>query len=134
MASRLQNNNRVVLKDRFNVKGLSWEDLEFKHSQILVVMDLSFISLLQIFPVINKLKLESPETKFEVVSLIKPQFECSPEQTEKGIVKDSKVHLQVLRKITKYLRNDLKAKIKGICNSGIRGASGNREFFIYWIL
>ena len=46
-------------------------------------MDLSFISLLNIFPVIQKLKSESPNTKFEVVSLIKPQFECLPEQTEK---------------------------------------------------
>lgn len=134
MASRLQNNPKVVLKDRFNVKGLSWEDLEFKYSQAIIVMDLSFISLLSIFPVIQKLKIESPETKFEVVTLVKPQFECLPDQTEKGIVKNSKVHLQVLRKITKYLRNDLKAKIKGICNSGIRGASGNREFFVYWIL
>jgi len=132
MASRLQNNSRVNLKDRFNVKNLSWGDLEFKHSQILIVMDLSFISLLSIFPVVQKLKLESPETKFDVVSLIKPQFECLPDQTEKGIVKNSKVHWQVIRRITKYLRYEMKAKIKGICNSGIRGASGNREFFVYW--
>jgi 23S rRNA (cytidine1920-2'-O)/16S rRNA (cytidine1409-2'-O)-methyltransferase len=132
MASRLQNNPKVKLKDRFNVKNLSWEDLEFNHSNILVVMDLSFISLLQIFPMIQKLKLESPETKFKAVSLVKPQFECLPDQTEKGIVRDSRVHWQVLRKITKYLRYEMKAKIKGICNSGIRGASGNREFFIYW--
>ncbi|MBK7053487.1 MAG: TlyA family RNA methyltransferase [Leptospiraceae bacterium] len=132
MASRLQNNNRVKLKDRFNVKNLSWEDLEAKHSYLLVVMDLSFISLLSIFPVIQKLKAESPSTKFEVVNLVKPQFECLPDQTEKGIVKDGRVHWQVLRKITKYLRYEVKAEIKGICNSGIRGASGNREFFIYW--
>ncbi len=132
MASRLQNNPKVKLKDRSNVKNLSWEDLEFKHSHILVVMDLSFISLLNIFPVIQKLKLESPETTFDVVSLIKPQFECLPDQTEKGIVRNSRVHLQVLRKITKYLRYEMKAKVNGICNSGIRGASGNREFFVYW--
>lgn len=132
MASRLQNNSRVKLKDRFNVKNLSWEDLETKHGYLLIVMDLSFISLLNIFPVIQKLKSESPNTKFEVVSLIKPQFECLPEQTEKGIVKDARIHLQVLRKITKFLRYEMKAEIKGICNSGIRGASGNREFFIYW--
>lgn len=132
MASRLQNNPKVILKDRFNVKNLSWEDLEFKHSHILVVMDLSFISLLSIFPVILKLKLESPETKFEVVSLVKPQFECLSDQTEKGIVRDSRIHFQVLKKITAYLRYEMKAKVNGICNSGIRGASGNREFFIYW--
>ena len=122
----------MKLKDRFNVKNLSWEDLEAKHSYLLVVMDLSFISLLSIFPVIQKLKAESPSTKFEVVNLVKPQFECLPDQTEKGIVKDARVHLQVLRKITKYLRYEKKAEIKGICNSGIRGASGNREFFVHW--
>lgn len=134
MASRLQNNPKVKLKDRFNVKALSWEDLEYKYSYMFFVMDLSFISLLNIFPVIKNLKTESPKTKFEVISLIKPQFECLPDQTEKGIVKNPRVHLQVLKKIIKYLRHELNAKVHGICNSGIRGASGNREFFVYWEL
>ena len=75
MASRLQNNPKVKLKDRFNVKALSWEDLEYKYSHMFFVMDLSFISLLNIFPVIKNLKTESPKTKFEVISLIKAQCE-----------------------------------------------------------
>jgi len=134
MASRLQNNSKVILKDRFNVRNLSWRDLDFNYSDLFIVIDLSFISLLHIFPVIYQLKQDALDKKIEVISLIKPQFECEPEETEKGIVKNHRVHFRVLKKIISYLKYQMKAEVIGICNSGIRGASGNREFFIYWKL
>ena len=134
MASRLQSNSKIILKDRFNVRNLSWKELDSNFSDLFIVMDLSFISLKTIFPTIQNLKLEARHIKIEVISLIKPQFECSPEETEKGIVRNPRIHFRILKEILSFLKKEIKANIKGICNSGIRGTSGNREFFVYWEL
>lgn len=133
MASRLQNNPKVILKDRFNVKDLKLTDIEETDFQeIFIVIDLSFISLIPIFQTIKNLKKEKPNLKIEILSLIKPQFEAEKKDNENGIITNPRIHFSVLKKILKFVKSELNGNIFGICNSGIKGKSGNKEFFIYF--
>jgi 23S rRNA (cytidine1920-2'-O)/16S rRNA (cytidine1409-2'-O)-methyltransferase len=135
MASRLQNDPRVKLKDRYNVKNLSWNEIvEENYSEVLIVMDLSFISILPIFEKIFVMKTENPSIKIQVLSLIKPQFESKENETVKGIVLDPKVHFRVLKRILLFVKKNIKAEVHGICNSPIKGQSGNKEFFVNFTL
>lgn len=135
MASRLQSDPRVKLKDRYNVKNISWQEIdEENYSEVLIVMDLSFISILPIFEKIFAMKNENPSIKIRVLSLIKPQFESKENETKKGIVLDPKVHFRVLKRILFYIKHTMKAEIAGICNSPIKGQSGNKEFFVNFTL
>jgi 23S rRNA (cytidine1920-2'-O)/16S rRNA (cytidine1409-2'-O)-methyltransferase len=113
---------------------LTWLDIEDELSELFIVMDLSFISLLKIFPVIKKLKLEKKNVLIECISLIKPQFEVEQNQLVKGIVTNPLNHFAVLKKILRFLKNEMQSEIIGICNSAIKGNSGNKEFFVYWKL
>jgi len=47
-----------------------------------------------------------------------------------GVVKDRKVHQEVIDKI-KLLARDLGLEVKGLITSPIKGPAGNIEYFIY---
>lgn len=134
MVSRLRNDYRVKVRDRFNVRNLSWNELDTFYQNLLIVMDLSFISLFSIFPTIRRLKEDSHTTRIEVISLIKPQFECSKSELVKGIVVDEEVHFKIIKKFIRYIKNELKGKVLGLSTSPISGRDGNREFLLYWEL
>ena len=62
-------------------------------------IDVSFISLKLILPVLKTLLVPGSD----VVALVKPQFEAGREQVgKKGIIRDPKVHEQVLQKIIEF--------------------------------
>ncbi len=132
MVSKIRNNPKVVVKDRFNVKNLSWVELDRIYENLLVVMDLSFISLFSIFPSVLKLKQESHNTQIEVVSLIKPQFECLKSELVKGIVTERRVHFRIIKKIIRYIKKEMQGKVIGLAVSPITGREGNQEFLLYW--
>ncbi|MBE7413230.1 MAG: TlyA family RNA methyltransferase [Leptospiraceae bacterium] len=132
IAGKLRNDNRVTIKDKFNVKNITEKDFSLDGNELVIVMDLSFISLLAIFPSIFKIKKNLPKVRFEIISLIKPQFECAPNLLEKGIVKKKGVHFKVIRKICNSIKKDYLGKIHGLCESPILGRKGNKEFFLYW--
>ena len=66
-----------------------------------------------------------------MVCLIKPQFEAGREQVgKKGIVRDRKVHVQVIENVIKYtIKNGLRPA--GLTYSPVTGAKGNIEFLLY---
>ena len=67
----------------------------------------------------------------QVVALIKPQFEAGREQIGKnGIIKDKKVHLSVLEKVTS-LMVECGFTVKDLDFSPIQGGHGNIEFLAY---
>ena len=80
---------RVVVMERTNFRYVT-PDMLKKGSPNLATVDVSFISLKKILPVLKQLL--APNC--DVVVLIKPQFEAKKEQVgEKGIVQDKHVHL-----------------------------------------
>jgi 23S rRNA (cytidine1920-2'-O)/16S rRNA (cytidine1409-2'-O)-methyltransferase len=93
----------------------------------LCVIDVSFISLAKIFPAVYQLLTNHAK----VIALVKPQFEAGRGKVGKGgIVRDQKVIREVLAK-TEASAEQCGFKVKGICQSPIKGADGNVEYLMY---
>lgn len=124
---KIRNDPRVIVRERTNLRTLSREELG--ESVDLVTLDLSFISLLKVMDaVVNVLK-----DGGALITLIKPQFEAGKEQVGRGgIIKDPQVHEQVVRTVTEGIvaRG---FECKGVTDSPIAGADGNKEFLAYFI-
>src|SRR5690606_18030202 len=83
---KLRNDPRVVVMERTNFRYVTEENLEHGLPNFASI-DVSFISLKLILPVLKKLLVANSDT----VALIKPQFEAGREQVgKKGIVRDKK--------------------------------------------
>lgn len=122
---RLRHDPRVVLLERLNVRNLTLHHLPAAPD--LVVIDVAFISLTLVFPVI--IDLLSPSG--EVVALVKPQFEVGKGQVGKGgVVRDARKHAAAIHRVTDIARK-LGMVVRGICPSPIVGMKGNREFFVH---
>jgi len=127
-AWKLRQDPRVKVIERKNIRYLTLKDLGLATSDIgLCTIDVSFISLSKVLPAVYDLLAE----RAEVIALIKPQFEARREQVGKGgIIKDPKVHEEVIEKAKKSAQ-EVGFKIKGVIQSPIEGADGNIEFLIY---
>lgn len=123
LAWKLRQEPRVVYMERFNVRHLKREDLpELPH---LVTIDVSFISLKLVLPVVAALNIP------EIICLVKPQFETKPAQVgKKGVVKDVALHRAVLNSITAKAEG-LAYQTAGLTFSPLKGPRGNLEFFLY---
>ena len=126
LAWSLRNNPKVVLMEKTNARYLKPED--FPKTPQLVTIDVSFISLDKIIPVVSKLIAPAGE----VIALIKPQFEVEPKKAKKGVVKDPEVHQEVIEKIKRTaLENHFQPQ--GVIPSPIFGPAGNKEF-LCWLI
>lgn len=95
----LRNNPKVVVMEGINARYLKEEDFPEKFD--LITIDVSFISILKIFPNLSGLLKE----KGKVMALIKPQFEAEPYHVKRGgIVKDLKVHIEVVKRIMEEVK------------------------------
>jgi len=116
----LRNNDRVTLLKK-NARYLAATDLVFEPD--LVVIDVSFISVLKILNALTFLK------KGVVLALIKPQFEGSPREVKKGgVIRDARVLEDILFR-TRGRIEGMGWKVNGTVRAGIRGRKGNQEFF-----
>lgn len=121
---KLRNDARVVSIEGLNARYLRFADIGTTVD--LITLDLSFISLTLILPVLRSFT--KPATR--LICLIKPQFEVGKEQVEAGgLVRDPRKHEQAIDKI-KRAASDLGYAILGVIESPIAGAEGNQEFFI----
>jgi 23S rRNA (cytidine1920-2'-O)/16S rRNA (cytidine1409-2'-O)-methyltransferase len=123
LAWKLRTDPRVVVMDRVNARYVD----ALPQLIDLAVMDVSFISLTRVLPIVKRLL----QPRGECVALIKPQFEAGREQVGKGgIVRDVRVHRAVIENIARFaLASDW--RVRGICRSPLAGADGNVEFFIH---
>ena len=122
---KLRNDPRVINIEKTNIRYFNGK--EIKSLIDLATIDVSFISLDKVLPKVKGLI----GKKGEIVSLIKPQFEAGREKVQRGgVVKDKKVHQEVIDKI-KLLARDLGLEVKGLTTSPIKGPAGNIEYFIY---
>lgn len=123
LAWKLRQDKRVIVMERTNARHLE----TLPEAVNLVVIDASFISLKLIFPVVVKW-LTSPG---QVIALVKPQFEAGKAQVGKGgVVRDVKIHRQVLEKIITYATQCGLSPL-GLIPSPITGPAGNHEFLLY---
>jgi len=127
---KLRTDSRVKVIERVNVKNCGVYDIydENDEKACFLTMDLSFISITKVLANIINL---SNKNDFEIVSLIKPQFEAGKEQVGKnGVVKDKAVHIEVINNIIDYSKS-LGLHVKGLTFSPIKGPKGNIEYLIY---
>lgn len=122
---KLRTDNRVVNMEKCNIRYLDPGSISDPIGFISI--DVSFISLKLVFPVAAKLL--GPEGS--LVCLVKPQFEAGREQVgKKGIVRDRKVHKDVIEKVVGYgMENGLYPA--GLTYSPVTGAKGNIEYLLY---
>lgn len=123
---KVRSNPRVTVMERTNARFL--EALPLKVS--LVVIDLSFISLDKILPVVVGW-FDRAKAIGDIVALIKPQFEARREDIGSGgIITDERVHHEVCSRIEGLLPGLGLARC-GLEPSPILGAEGNREFLLW---
>ncbi len=122
---KLRNDRRVINRERKNARYLRKEDLE--ESPDLAVIDVSFISLDKIIPVIAPLL----NDKGAIIALIKPQFEVGKGKVGSGgVVREAGLHRETILKIMK-LAEELSLGMQGLIASPLKGPAGNREFFLH---
>jgi 23S rRNA (cytidine1920-2'-O)/16S rRNA (cytidine1409-2'-O)-methyltransferase len=123
---KLRTDERVVAMENTNARYLTREDIGDDAIDFISV-DVSFISLKKILPVIKELLKESGES----VLLIKPQFEAGKELVEKnGVIRNSIIHKEVIKSVIDYCI-DSGFVILGLDFSPIKGPAGNIEYLLY---
>lgn len=124
-AARLRGDPRVTLLERTNARYLRREDLP--HEADLVTVDVSFISLDKVVPVLAGLM----ERGGDLVALVKPQFEAGRSEVRKGgVVRDRRVHTRVVWRAC-AMCEECGLEMRGVMESPLVGPAGNREFFIH---
>ncbi|MDO5044819.1 MAG: TlyA family RNA methyltransferase [Coriobacteriia bacterium] len=121
---RLRNDERVTLLEKTNIVDVVPD--QFEQAFDLIVCDVSFISLRYILEPVARLI--APHAYF--LTLVKPQFEAAREEVGKnGVVLDRAVHEKVLESLVS-MAHERGFSVEGLAPSLIRGAKGNREFFM----
>ena len=129
LAWKIRSDPRVVVMERTNIRHVTPEQLG--EPLDLSVIDVSFISLKLVLPVIKTLL--RPE-QGQVLCLIKPQFEAGKEKVgKKGVVRDPDVHKEVLENFV-ALANELQFTILNLTFSPVKGPEGNIEFLAHLTL
>lgn len=124
---KLRNDKRVVVMERTNFRYVT-EDMLTLGKPNFATIDVSFISLRLILPVLKHLL----DNNSDIVALIKPQFEAEKEQVgENGIVRDTKVHTQVVDKIIRFAITE-GYDLLNLTFSPITGGEGNIEFLAHF--
>uniref|UniRef100_A0A7C4AQM6 TlyA family RNA methyltransferase n=1 Tax=Desulfomonile tiedjei TaxID=2358 RepID=A0A7C4AQM6_9BACT len=124
---QLRNDPRVLLTEHTNIRRLEPEMLPVALDA--AVADLSFISLKLVFPVIRRLL--RPGSWF--LPLVKPQFEVGKANVGKGGVVRNLEHIARALAEVKAAAAKAGFEVRGEVESSIRGAKGNREFFLYLV-
>ncbi|HZB97812.1 MAG TPA: TlyA family RNA methyltransferase [Candidatus Sulfotelmatobacter sp.] len=123
LAWRLRNDPRVVVMERTNIRNVQ----SLPEMADIAVIDVSFISLHLVLPVVHTLL----DERGQAVPLIKPQFEAGRERVgKKGVVRDPAVWREVLERILGYARNT-GWTVRGLVRSPILGPAGNVEFLAH---
>jgi 23S rRNA (cytidine1920-2'-O)/16S rRNA (cytidine1409-2'-O)-methyltransferase len=125
---KLRTDARVDVLERVNARTLTPGALPAGARQFgIVTIDVSFISLRQILPVLPPLLAEAAD----VVALVKPQFEAGREDVGKGgIVRDPAVQTRAIDEVTAAAEG-LGLRRLGMVESPITGMEGNREFLLH---
>jgi 23S rRNA (cytidine1920-2'-O)/16S rRNA (cytidine1409-2'-O)-methyltransferase len=127
---KLRRDPRVVVIEGANARHLQPADLPADARTFdLVTVDVSFISLRHVWPVIPPL-LSSGGAGGRVIALVKPQFEAGrTEVGAGGIVTDPAVHARVIGEVI-AAAHQVGLRHVQTEPSPITGAEGNREFLV----
>jgi 23S rRNA (cytidine1920-2'-O)/16S rRNA (cytidine1409-2'-O)-methyltransferase len=101
----------------------------------IAVIDVSFISLRTVLPSVIKLITQQEgrvETDYDIIALLKPQFEAGKEHVKKGgIVSDKQVHIQTIDNLSTFVTEKLGATVRGLTHSPVHKDIGNIEYLLW---
>jgi len=122
---RLRQDSRVLVMERINARHLGDSSLPFQPD--LVTVDVSFISLGKLLGPIARTA--APE--FDLLALVKPQFELGPERVGKGgVVREAGDRRDAIRRVAAAADRE-GLVLRGLASSGLPGPKGNLETFIW---
>ncbi len=120
----LRTDARVMVIEHFNARHLALTDLPGPVD--VVKIDVSFISLRQILPVIPPLLRPGAD----VVALVKPQFEAGRAEVRNGVIRDADVQARVQEEIAAAAAAVGLTRVAST-PSPITGQKGNVEFLLH---
>lgn len=122
---KLRQDPRVVEMERLNARALGDSYLPFRPE--LITVDVSFISLAMLIAPIVATAAE----EFDLLGLVKPQFELGKEKVGKGgVVRDAADRREAIRKVAESVEKE-NLVVRGLASSGLPGPKGNRETFVW---
>jgi 23S rRNA (cytidine1920-2'-O)/16S rRNA (cytidine1409-2'-O)-methyltransferase len=122
---RLRGDPRVTVLERVNARALEPELLPYRPD--LIVADVSFISLAKVLPAV----LGCAADRFDLLALVKPQFEVGPERVGRGgVVRSADDRRDALVAVGAVVVG-LGGSVLGYASSGLPGPAGNRESFLW---
>jgi 23S rRNA (cytidine1920-2'-O)/16S rRNA (cytidine1409-2'-O)-methyltransferase len=122
LAWELRTDERVTVLERVNARALAPGDLPYRPE--LVVVDVSFISLLKVLPAVLRCATE----RFDCLAMVKPQFEVGRDRIGKnGVVRDAGDRRAAILAVAE----GAPASVLGFAPSGLPGPKGNRETFVW---
>ncbi|HEY7267206.1 MAG TPA: TlyA family RNA methyltransferase [Solirubrobacterales bacterium] len=122
---RLRQDSRVLVMERLNARYLGESHLPFRPQ--LITVDVSFISLAMLLSPIVATAAED----FDLLGLVKPQFELGKEKVGKGgVVRDAADRRDAIRKVADAAEKE-GLVVRGVASSGLPGPKGNRETFVW---
>jgi 23S rRNA (cytidine1920-2'-O)/16S rRNA (cytidine1409-2'-O)-methyltransferase len=123
---RLRNDERVTVVERRNARSIQPDELPYRPD--LLVADLSFISLTKVLPAVVR----AAAPRFDLLAMVKPQFEVGRERIGKGgVVRSADERRAALKEIGEFARDELGLAVLGYAPSGLPGPAGNRETFVW---
>jgi 23S rRNA (cytidine1920-2'-O)/16S rRNA (cytidine1409-2'-O)-methyltransferase len=133
MDARLRSDPRVRLLEKTNARYLTPEQIWKDGHPVrisLVAIDVSFISATLVLPAVVRC-VRSAAADFQLIVLVKPQFEAGRGQVGKGgIVRDPQVQQAAADKVAGAVQQLGGSGIE-VIESPILGTEGNREFLLH---
>lgn len=121
----LRENPRVTVIERRNVRELTPELLEYRPD--LIVADVSFISLAKVLPALRA----CASSVFDMLALVKPQFEVGRERIGKGgVVRERAARVAAIERAAADAV-EIGFSVIGAASSGLPGPAGNLETFLW---
>ena len=121
----LRQNNKINLYENTDFRNI---DNNIINDANIASIDVSFISVTKLTS-----KLKELTNLSEIICLIKPQFECGKELSDKyrGVPLNKEVHSTVINKVIEsFKKNDY--YINSLTSSPIKGGNGNIEYLAYF--
>jgi len=126
LAHKLREDPRVVVLEKTNAKDLRTED--FLPPPTFATIDVSFIGLRKVLEPVRKILLPP----FQILALVKPQFELEPEAVGKGgVIRDPAEQRRAVELVVAYAEQQLMLQMRGDMAAPLRGEKkGNQEYFV----
>lgn len=121
---KLRQDPRVVVMEDTNARFVS----QLPEKMDLVTIDVSFISLKVILPVVKNWLVEQGN----VIALIKPQFEAGRKEVARGdgVIRDPQIHRRILQEVLGFAQEQ-GFIARGLLQSPLLGPKGNAEFLVW---